>query len=216
MRALILLILLIFSAVSLGGEPMKVKPKMGKQHDRHPGRHYQQDQHKRRDHGAGRAHDERRWGVTINTNPGHQYRPGHARKHHRAPGYRRHPGQGYYRHSVHDYSPRDWTTAFRFTTGSGRHGKQVLHLDARVNAIRLHGRHQDASVSNVYAELGNGRTVLLSDLEGHLAHGEDRGRYLYFDEPRHITRIFLSVSSGHRHQPAHIELDYVEAERGRY
>lgn len=219
MRIAIAIVLLVVSGAAFADSPMKVKTKKKSSdhyyhHDddrRHYKHRYRHDhyRHDRRRHAHHRYHHydkkshSRDWGIWVNFgSPGYYF---HKKRYYQPKDYRR--------HIVHDYRPSDWITAYRFSAGGRHHSEQVIHIDARISALSLKGRHRDASVYRAYAELGNGRIIPLHSLEGHIAHGKRKGRYFYFNEPRYVARVFLSVDSKHRRKPAQIALNYVSVDR---
>ncbi len=212
MRLLAVVMLLVFSGAAFGDAPMKVKTKKKDHHHYHERDGYRHDRrhahsHTKSGHKTYRRNRDVRfkdWGVWINWNsPGIYFNQRRYEGHQ----YNRRPG-------VHDYRSSDWITARSFNAGARHDREQVIHIDARVSAISLRGRHRDASVYRAYAELRNGRIIPLHALEGHVARGKKKGRYFYFDRPRYVERVFLTIDSAHRHKSAELALRYVESDRG--
>jgi len=109
----------------------------------------------------------------------------------------------------HNNRRENWKSADQFQTRRSNRSEPVIYINAEVSAISLRGIKRHAAIYDVYAELGNGRRILLRDLEGSLHGGNSFTSH--FEKPRYVTRLLLHVGPEYRHQRAYVSVDYLPA-----
>ncbi len=98
-----------------------------------------------------------------------------------------------------------WRNAGQLKTRSRHASQSVIPLNMNVRGIELQGVKRNANIIAAHAELLNGRTIRLPELEGFLANGGRRTAVL--DRGRHVDKLILSIESVGRKR-AYVRVNY--------